>query len=122
MERGWWDFAVDPLRYRMTVDPGIVERLGRLLPPPDVVMFLEAPAEILAKRKSELTPAELDRQMKTWRQVKLPKRTVRAYLDASATVEDLVLQARGHMGQVLGEDHGRDGPVRGSRHMRQRQR
>jgi thymidylate kinase len=101
MERGWWDFAVDPRRYRMTVGRAIVERLGRLLPPPDVVMFLEAPAEVLADRKRELPVAELERQMRTWRQITLPERTKRVHLDASMPLEDMVGEALAHIRQLL---------------------
>jgi thymidylate kinase len=112
MERGWWDFAVDPRRYRMTVSPRLVERLGYLLRPPDLVICLEAPPEILAERKRELPLGELDRQIARWRRIRLPKRAVRVYLDASLSLEDLVRQAKEHMAELLERDHSGRGAAR----------
>ena len=36
IERGWWDIAVDPLRYRMRQHGRLLWWLGRLLPAPPV--------------------------------------------------------------------------------------
>lgn len=103
MERGWWDFAVDPQRYRLRVRPGLVRALGRLLPSPDLVLVLKASPEILAGRKDELPAAELERQNDAWRRIELP-RTAKAYLDASRSLEELEEEAAARMAEVSPED------------------
>jgi energy-coupling factor transporter ATP-binding protein EcfA2 len=90
VERGWWDYAVDPRRYRLAVSPKIVRFLGGLLPAPDVVLILEAKPETLHRRKRELPVEELSSQMEHWRRLKLPKRSRRMYLDVSQSLEDVV--------------------------------
>ncbi|MGH7540507.1 MAG: hypothetical protein ACRELC_05870, partial [Gemmatimonadota bacterium] len=93
MERGWFDMAVDPRRYRLDVPTKLVELLGRLLPAPDTVIVLQADVRILRDRKQELPPAELLRQSERWREIALPRRTARLFLDASQDVERLAVQA-----------------------------
>lgn len=92
MERGWFDIAVDPRRYHLSVPPMLVELLGHLLPSPDLVIVLEADPQILRRRKAELPLAELSRQIARWRQVAFPRRTVRLKLDASDSPDELVAQ------------------------------
>lgn len=102
MERGWWDFAVDPRRYRLRVPPGLVRALGQLLPSPDLVLVLKASPEVLTARKNELPAAELERQNDTWVGIELPGRTVKVFLDATRPQEELVDDAVAHMAEVSG--------------------
>lgn len=67
MERGWWDLAVDPLRYRLRVPSGLVRTLGHLLPAPDLAFVLQAPPASILERKDEIGESELIRQLKTWK-------------------------------------------------------
>jgi hypothetical protein len=101
IERGWWDLAVDPLRYRLNVQPGLIERLGNLLPRPDLVICLEAPPGVLAERKQELPKSELDRQMKAWRRIRLPTRIVRVNIDASQALQRVMSEAEKHVKGLL---------------------
>ena len=101
-ERGWWDLAVDPRRYRLRVATALVQALGRFLPRADVVLVLEAPAETIVARKSELGPAELTRQVQAWRDV-LPKNVRRAYIDASFSEREVVHAAREEVLGVMDE-------------------
>jgi thymidylate kinase len=92
LERGWWDIAVDPLRYRLRPPAKLARLLGRLLPRTDLTLILEAPEGVLLDRKRELPSEELSRQARAWRQ--LPPRAVRrVYLDASLPAEEVVRQA-----------------------------
>lgn len=86
-ERGWWDHVVDPRRYRLT-SGHLARLLGRLLPPWDLIFVLEAPPEVIRKRKPELPLKELSRQMRAWREL-LPPRQRCVYLDAAGPLEDL---------------------------------
>jgi thymidylate kinase len=102
MERGWWDFAVDPLRYRLKASRRLVELLGKLLPPPDLIVLLETTPKVLTERKQELPAHELARQIRLWKQIDLPKRSVRVRLDASQDLDVLASEAEGHMSRLLG--------------------
>jgi thymidylate kinase len=92
VERGWWDIAVDPLRYRMRPHGRLLWSLGRLLPKPDLLLILEAPPEIVYARKTELTIDELARQMGAWRD-HLPASQRRVFLDASLPAREVVRRA-----------------------------
>ncbi|HMC08151.1 MAG TPA: hypothetical protein VKL22_02340 [Actinomycetota bacterium] len=93
VERGWWDLGVDQRRYRLDVSAGLVQVLGRLVPQPDLILVLEAPAEIAASRKGEVGRDEVARQADLWRET-LPKRIPRVVLDATAAPEELCARAR----------------------------
>jgi thymidylate kinase len=92
LERGWWDHAVDPRRYRLRPPARIVSVLGRLLPRPDLVIALGAPGEVIRERRPELTLEELDRQMTAWRRV-VPRDQERLYLDTSDPPDKLAARA-----------------------------
>jgi hypothetical protein len=67
VERGWYDMAVDPRRYRLPRRVGcLTVWLGRLIPPADVVALLTADPEVIAARKAELPSAEIQRQIERW--------------------------------------------------------
>jgi DNA polymerase III delta prime subunit len=89
LQRHWWDIVVDPTRYRLYPSPRLGAFLGRLLPRPDIVLVLEAPAGMIAERKNELPQPELARQMRVWRTL-LPAGQRRAYLDAALPVREVV--------------------------------
>jgi len=89
IERGWWDLAVDPARYRLRPSPRLVGALGRLLPRSDLLIVLEGAPELLVSRKAECSEAELARQMRAWRDC-VPRRQRRVYLDVSLPVDDVV--------------------------------
>jgi hypothetical protein len=92
VERGWWDLAVDPARYRLRPHPRLVRALGRLLPRSDLLVVLEGAPELLVTRKAECSEAELARQMQAWRVV-VPSRQPRLYLDVSLPLDDVVSRA-----------------------------
>jgi thymidylate kinase len=94
MERGWFDFAVDPRRYRMRVSPGVVRMLGRLLPRPDLALVLDASDRTLLARKTELHGEELSRQMQMWRAFRFPRGTHKVVIDASRPFEEVLQTAR----------------------------
>lgn len=88
IDRGWWDMAVDPKRYRMKVPSSAVEFLGRFVPAPDLVVVLHAPTEVILQRKTDLTAEEIERQIERWRHV-LPKRVASISIDASGPLEEV---------------------------------
>jgi thymidylate kinase len=93
IERGWWDMAVDPRRYRLSVPPRLILALGRLAPKPDLVLVLDAPADVLVSRKQELPTDELDRQRRAWLDLTIPG-AEKVILDAAKPLEQVVADAR----------------------------
>jgi thymidylate kinase len=92
IERGWWDLAVDPRRYRLRPHPLLVRILARLLPDAEVTLVLDAPTGVLLARKAELPAAELERQRAAWRAIaaRVPSVTI---VDATRPVEEIVAAA-----------------------------
>lgn len=74
IQRPWLDMLVDPDRYRLDVPEWLVIGLGRCLPSPDLVLLLQAPAEIIASRKEELSVAQITAQGQAWQRL-LQKKT-----------------------------------------------
>jgi hypothetical protein len=99
-ERGWWDIAVDPRRYRLTVPPWLVRGLGAVLPHPDLALVLESSPETLLERKSETTAEELRRQLSRWKD-SMPASVDAVHLNASRPLEDVERDAREHVLRVL---------------------
>ncbi len=86
IDRYYYDFFVDQRRYRLSV-PLFIVRLGLFfLKKPDVVVLLDAPAEVLQRRKQEIAPAETERQRVAYRELVQGLRQGRV-LDATQTPE-----------------------------------
>jgi thymidylate kinase len=68
-DRSFDDLLEDERRYRLQGTAPLVRVLRRLLPRPDLVFILSAPAEVLHQRKPELTIEKLDRQRRLFREL-----------------------------------------------------
>jgi hypothetical protein len=67
VERGWYDLAVDPHRYRLpTSFRALIARLGRLVPRADVVVVLSGDPAEFHRRKPEIGALEVARQLEAW--------------------------------------------------------
>jgi hypothetical protein len=99
LERGWADMLVDPRRYRTSRATGLARRLARLLPTPDLVLFLDGEAEVAHGRKRELEVAEIDRQLKEWRT--LAREDAIETLDATRPAGAVLEQAVAHVNRRL---------------------
>ena len=73
--------------------------LGAVLPRPDLVLVLEAPAATLAERKAELPTHELDRQRLAWQHADAGTVAV----DATAPADEVLAGAREEIVRVLNE-------------------
>ncbi len=96
VERGWYDQAIDPLRYRLAGAVAPVTMIfGRWVPPADLVVLLAGSPEVVAARKRELAPAEVERHLDAWRQL-APRAGRRVLvldteaLDPAACVQEIV--------------------------------
>jgi thymidylate kinase len=91
-ERGWWDLAVDPLRYRMRAHPRLVPFLGERLASPDHSVLLEAPPALIHSRKTELALEEIVKQQEEW--TRLKERIPLDRVDASQSIDRLAEEVR----------------------------
>ena len=89
IERFYYDFFIDQHRYRLHIPRRLVAIGYRLLPKPDLVFLLDAPADVLQKRKKEVSLAESARQRDAYRNLisKLPQGRI---LDATESAENVV--------------------------------
>ena len=88
IQRPWLDLIVDPKRYRLSVPPSMLRRLGRLLPDPSLTVLLQAPAEVIQARKTELSMSELEDQADRWRKEASLARRAKV-VDASGDIDDV---------------------------------
>lgn len=87
VERGWQDLVVDSRRYLMP-NRRPARIFSVLVPRPDVIVILKAPAETVLDRKDEITAEEIDRQIREWRNTAVARREV-IELDARMAPEEL---------------------------------
>jgi thymidylate kinase len=85
------DLQVDPLRYRYGGPSWAVRAACRLVPRPDVIVVLDAPAAVVQARKQEVTAAESERQSLAYRE--LAARTRGAHLVDASMDPERVLEA-----------------------------
>jgi thymidylate kinase len=66
-DRYYHDLLIDTKRYRYKGPLWLVNLIGKILPKPDLVILLDAPAEILQSRKKEVPFSETQRQQNAYR-------------------------------------------------------
>jgi thymidylate kinase len=66
-DRYYPDLLVDPVRYRYGGPRRLAAALWWVLPKPDLIIALDAPAELLQQRKHEVSLAETERQRLAFR-------------------------------------------------------
>jgi thymidylate kinase len=65
-DRHFIDILVDPKRYRYSGPKWLLQLIWRVIPKPDLVVLLHAPAEIVHSRKQELPLDETARQERSY--------------------------------------------------------
>lgn len=91
-DRYYHDLLVDPRRYRFRGPMWLARWAGRMVPAPDLWLVLDAPPEILQRRKQEVPLAETARQSEAYRQ--LAARLHDAHIiDATQPLERVVAAA-----------------------------
>ena len=93
IERGWHDLAIDPVRYRLRLRPSLVRSLVRLLPRPDLVFVLDAPAGAVLDRKTELSTQEVTRQLSRWNELASDGGDRYVVVDSTQAVGDVASDA-----------------------------
>ena len=88
-DRYYHDMLVDPKRYRYGGPMWLARWVGKIIPKPDIVILLDAPAEVLQARKQEVPFKETARQRQAYlKLVRGMKNGV--VLDASQPLEKVV--------------------------------
>jgi len=100
LDRYFYDFFVDPARYRLRFPASLLEVGCRFLPSADLVFVLDAPAATLLGRKAEVPAEEAERQRAAYcrLQDRLPNATV---VDASQPLECVVDDIRRRLIEYL---------------------
>lgn len=88
-DRYFHDLLVDTKRYRYGGPTWFARLVSRLVPQPDLWILLDAPAEVIQARKSEVPLAETKRQLEAYRRVVsgLPNHVV---VDASRSPREVL--------------------------------
>lgn len=90
------DLLVDPRRYRYGGPMALARLIVRLMPQPDLVVFLDAAPEILLSRKQEVGHAALEASRE--RYLRLCEGGSRfVVVDASLPLEEVVARVSGHI-------------------------
>jgi thymidylate kinase len=89
----FWDVVADPGRYRYGGPPGLAEWLARHLPGPNLMVLLDAPVEVLARRKPEETGEALARLRAAYRQL-ASGQPGWAVVDTSQPLEDVLAEVK----------------------------
>jgi thymidylate kinase len=87
------DVLVDSRRYRYGGPAWLTRLLWRVVPKPDLVILLHAPADVLLARKQELPREEIERQLAAYKELVLRQRGGRI-VDVSGTPEETISQLR----------------------------
>ena len=91
-DRYIYDFLIDPHRSRINLPYWIRKVFTRLVPQPRIVFVLLTDAEIIYKRKQELTIDEINRQLGEFKKLAASNKRF-VVLDASKSPEELVDEA-----------------------------
>jgi thymidylate kinase len=66
-DRYYCDLLIDPRRFRSRGPRWLARAIARLIPMPDLMLILDAPAEVLQARKQEVPAEETARQVEAYR-------------------------------------------------------
>jgi hypothetical protein len=83
------DVAVDPKRYRYAGPSSLVLLMYRLVPHPDLIILLDAPPDVIQRRKREVTIDETTRQRDSYRSL-VRSMTNGHIVNADQPIEDVV--------------------------------
>jgi hypothetical protein len=88
-DRHFVDILVDPRRYRYSGPRWVLDLIWKIIPRPDLIVLLDAPAAKIQQRKRELTVVETERQLEAYRALvrSLPCGVV---LDADRPLDEVI--------------------------------
>jgi hypothetical protein len=112
-DRCFLDMAVDPLRYGLSSDRGVIA-LWKLLPKPELVVALRDTPERIYERKPEMDLPEIRRQLDRWKDL-ADAGAVHMTLDVDAAPPELVRRLLPAIGDAFHRVNGSHGePAEGA--------
>jgi len=93
-DRYYHDLPIDPLRFRYGGPRWLARWIARIIPLPDLLLILDAPAAVLQARKQEVSAEESARQSAAYRAVaaSAAMRGRAILIDASRSLDEVVRQ------------------------------
>ena len=70
-DRYYYDYYADMERYQYSISKKWVDVFRFMIPEPDIIFILDAPSEVINKRKQELTIQEIEKQREDFRIVNM---------------------------------------------------
>jgi len=104
------DVLVDARRYRYSGPSWLVRALWRVVPKPDLVILLDAPAETVHDRKAELTVDEIARQRRSYRRLVNGLSGIGRIVDATGAPEETAARVVDVVVDWMAERVARRGP------------
>lgn len=95
-DRYYHDIVADPLRYRYGGSLRLARWLGRIVPQPDLVFILDAPAAVLQQRKKEVSLEEGERQRSAYLELRSEFRQARV-IDVAQPLDKVIADVLGHI-------------------------
>jgi thymidylate kinase len=91
-DRYYYDLLIDTRRFRYRGPKWMVRAIGALIPMPDLMLLLDAPAQVLQARKQEVPEEESARQAEAYRAIasSAPVRGRAVLIDASRPLKQVV--------------------------------
>jgi thymidylate kinase len=91
-DRYYPDLLIDPRRFRYKGPRWLARLVGALIPMPDLMLILDAPAEVLQARKREVSAEETARQVEAYREFAGSKaaRGRAVLVNAAAPVDEVI--------------------------------
>lgn len=94
VDRYYHDFLVDTRRYRLNVPARLLKWAQRFVMEPDLIIYLDAPPEVLQSRKQEVSRGEAVRQRQAYLELALALPNAHV-LDASRPLNEVIAEVEG---------------------------
>jgi thymidylate kinase len=102
-DRYYCDLLIDPRRFRSRAPRWLAGAIAAMIPMPDLMLVLDAPAEVLQARKQEVPAEESARQAQAYREFAASGaahgRAV--VINAALTVDEVVRACAGHALELM---------------------
>lgn len=102
-DRYLYNYLLDPASVRYGGSPALAARFLQWAPRPDLMFVLDAPPEVIARRKRELSPAEMQIQTDRLKRIPLVARRV-VRLDGTLAPEELAAQCLREIERTLNKN------------------